>query len=88
MLFIKQQLHDPASAKFGHSNEAVVRIEGSRAMVIRSVRAVNGYGAVRTVDFMCLMELKNGVIMPVLVTERGGNTAAATAILKKWKMLP
>lgn len=84
MHFIKKILHDPDSAKFEHSDEADVLIKGNRAMVIRSVRAKNAYGALRLTEFMCLMEINNGVITPALVTQKGENSAKAKAIIKKW----
>lgn len=87
MLFIKKLLHDPDSATFGHSSEASVILKGNRAMVIRSVRAKNAYGAKVLTEFMCLMELNNGIIGPVLITPKGENESKARAILKKWKML-
>jgi hypothetical protein len=87
MLFIKKLLHDPDSATFDHSREASVILKGNRAMVIRSVRANNAFGAKRLTEFMCLMELNNGIITPVLITPRGENSDQARALLKKWKML-
>lgn len=86
MLFIKQRLHDPDSAKFGHSDEAVVHVKGNRAMVIRSVRATNGFGALRLTEFMCLLELNAGTITPVFVAPKGENPEQARAILKKWAL--
>ena len=87
MLFIKKLLHDPDSATFDHSREASVILKGNRAMVIRSVRANNAFGAKRLTEFMCLMELNNGIITPVLITPKGENSDQARALLKKWKML-
>lgn len=87
MLFIKKLLHDPGSAQFGHSSEASVLLKGNRAMVIRSVRAKNAFGALVLTEFMCLMELNNGIITPVFVSPKGENAEQARAILKKWKML-
>lgn len=87
MLFIKQALHDPDSATFGHSSEAGVFLKGNRAMVIRSVRAKNAFGAMRLTEFMCLMELNNGVVTPAFVGPQGENSAKARAIIKKWAIL-
>jgi hypothetical protein len=87
MLFIKQSLHDPDSAQFGHSNEASVLVKGNRAMVVRTVRAKNGFGATRTSEFMCLMEARGDQIMPVLVTEKGKNQERVAALLKEWEMI-
>lgn len=86
MLFIKSALHDPDSATFGHSSEAEVLIKGNRAMVIRKVRAKNGFGAVRLTEFMCLMESNGGVITAAFVAPRGENSAQSAAIIKKWKL--
>lgn len=86
MLFIKKILHDPDSATFGHSNEAEVLIKGNRAMVIRSVRANNGFGAKRLAEFVCLMELNNGMVTPAFVAPKGENSAQAMAIIKKWAL--
>lgn len=87
MLFIKQGLHDPDSATFGHSNEAGVFLKGNRAMVIRSVRAKNAFNALRLTEFMCLMELNHGVVTPVFVGPQGETSAQARAIIKKWAIL-
>lgn len=86
MLFIKQALHDPDSASFGHSREADVFLKGNRAMVIRSVRANNAFGAKRLTEFMCLMELNKGVITPVFIAPKGENPERARAIIKKWAL--
>lgn len=86
MLFIKQALHDPDSATFGHSKEADVIIKGNRAMVIRSVRANNAFGAKRLTKFLCLMELNNGIVTPVFVAPEGERPRKAMAIVKKWKL--
>lgn len=86
MLFIKKLLHDPDSATFDHSSEATVFLKGNRAMVIRSVRATNGFGAKRLTEFMCLMELNNGIVTPAFVAPKGENAAQGRAIIKKWKL--
>ena len=86
MLSIKQMLHDPGSAEFDHSREAGVLIKGNRAVVIRSVRAKNGFGAMRLQEFMCFLEASGDVISPVLVVPRGEKVAQANALYKKWKM--
>lgn len=86
MLFIKQKLHDPDSATFGHSSEADVFIKGNRAMVIRSVRAKNAFNALRLTEFMCLMEMNNGIITPAFVAPKGENAAQGRAIIKKWAL--
>lgn len=87
MLFIKQMLHDPDSASFGLSSEAAVVTKGNRAMVIRSVRATNGFGAVRLTEIMCLLELRDGIVTPVFIAPKGERSAEARAILKKWALL-
>ena len=86
MLFIKQMLHDPDSAEFGHSQEAAVSLKGNRAMVIRSVRATNGFGTKRLEEFICFMENRGGVITPILIAQKGQNAAQIKALLKKWNM--
>jgi len=86
MLFIKKLLHDPDSATFGHSSEASVILKGNRAMVIRSVRAKNAYGAKVLTEFMCLMELNNGIVTPAFVAPKGENAAQGRAIIKKWAL--
>jgi hypothetical protein len=86
MLFIKQLLHDPDSAEFGHSQEAAVILKGNRAVVIRSVRATNGFGAKRLEEFICFMENHGGIITPILVTQKGENVAQTKALLKKWNI--
>lgn len=86
MLFIKQLLHDPDSAEFGPSQEAGVSLKGNRAVVIRSVRAANGFGAKRLDEFICFMENRGGIITPILVTQKGKNVAQTKALLKKWNM--
>lgn len=55
-------------------------------MVIRDVRATNGFGAKRVTEFMCLMELNNGTITPVFVAPKGENSAEGRAIIKKWAL--
>lgn len=69
MLFIKQLLHDPGTAEFGHSQEATVILKGNRATVIRRVRAVNAYGAKRLGEFKCVMEKRGRDIIPVSVIQ-------------------
>ena len=86
MLFIKQLLHDPGSAEFGHSQEATVLLKGNRAVVIRSVRATNGFGAKRLEEFMCFIENRNGIITPILFVPKGEKVAQANALYKKWNM--
>ena len=86
MLFIKQLLHDPGSAEFGHSKDAHVLLKGNRAVVIRSVRATNGFGAKRLEEFMCFIENRDGVITPILVVQKGEKVAQANALYKKWGM--
>lgn len=86
MLFIKKILHDPDSATFDHSSESTVHLKGNKAMVIRSVRANNAFGAKRLTEFMCLMELDNGLIRPAFVAQKGENSAQSAAIIKKWKL--
>jgi hypothetical protein len=85
-LFIMQILPDPSSADFGHSRDATVTLKGSHAMVVRSVRAANGYGAKRLEEFTCLMELRGGTITPVLISQKGENIEQTNALLKKWNM--
>jgi hypothetical protein len=86
MSFIKRMLHDPDSAEFGQSDKATVSIKGNRAMVIRSVRATNGFGAKRLEDFICFMELQNGVIQPALIAQQGDNPDQIKQLLKQWGM--
>ena len=86
MLFIKQLLHDPESAEFGHSQEATVILKGNRDVVIRSVRATNGFGAKRLEEFICFMENRGGIITPILVTQKGENVAQTKELLKKWNI--
>jgi len=86
MQFIKQALHDPGSADFANSDEATVQIKGSRAMVIRSVRAKNAFGALRLQEFMCLLEEKGGKVTAAFVGPKGENAALASSILEQWKL--
>lgn len=86
MLFIKKMLHDPDSSTFDPNNEATVFLKGNRAMVISYVRATNGFGAKRLTEFMCLMELKNGIVIPAFVAPKGENSAQGRAIIKKWAL--
>jgi hypothetical protein len=85
-LFIKKILHDPDSSTFDPNNEATVFLKGNRAMVISYVRATNGFGAKRLTEFMCLMELSNGILTPAFVAPKGENSAKGSAIIKKWAL--
>lgn len=87
MLFIKKVLHDPDSATFEHSSEAQVLLKGNRALVIRSVRANNAFGAKRLTEFICLLEVNNGGITAAFIAPHGQDTARAQAIVKKWGLL-
>ena len=86
MLFIKQLLHDPESAEFGNSQEATVILKRNRAVVIRSVRAKNGFGAKRLEEFICFMENRGDIITPILVTQKGENVAQTKELLKAWNI--
>jgi hypothetical protein len=77
--FIKRKLHDPESAEFGHSSEASVEYHADRAMVVRSVRAKNAFGAMRLTEFICVMEMKDGQVRALIVAERGGPKGDALA---------
>ena len=56
-MMLEQSLHDPASAQFGRSSEWPVQIDqAGRAVVLPRVRAKNGFGAYRLVDYRCIVE--------------------------------
>lgn len=58
MLFIKQILHDPSSAEFGHSSDALVnREQDGTWTVVRSVRSKNAFNAMRLSNFECHLKL-------------------------------
>jgi hypothetical protein len=86
LMSIKEGLHDPDSATVGNASDANVLIKGNRAMVMFNVRAKNGFGAMRLMEFMCLLELNNGMLTTAFVGAKGQNSAKARSILKKWDM--
>ncbi|GGX01580.1 hypothetical protein GCM10011282_04400 [Undibacterium macrobrachii] len=86
MLYIKKMLHDPDSAQFEHSRESSIIANGARAVVVRSVRAKNAFGAMRKKDFWCFLELRNDQIYPVFIGEDGneGEMKRVSVLLKDW----
>jgi len=87
MYFIKQLLHDPNSADFETSDNANVQIKANHAIVVRSVRANNAFGANRLESFICFMEIRDGTIQPILITPKDKNTAEILVLLKSWGIL-
>lgn len=79
MEYVKRKLHDPSSAQFGHSDEATVEYHGDRALVFRQVRAKNALGAMRLTEFVCVLEMRDGKVYPIIVSERGGPQGDALA---------
>lgn len=70
MSFIKQMLHDPDSAEFGHSSEAYVNEEKPGIWKVqREVRAKNAFNAMRLSTFECNMQLNNNAWNAISVTE-------------------
>ena len=56
--FISQSLHNPSSAEFEASSNAIVeQISPNVWKVQRKVRAENGFSALRLSDFECQVEL-------------------------------
>lgn len=84
MELIKRILHDPDSAKFEHSDQSSVKLNGNRAFVIQSVRAKNGFGAMRKKDFACFLEMRGGEIYPVLVAGEGEHLQEVSVLIKTW----
>ena len=82
--FIKQRLHDPASAQFGTNDEASVEVRGNRALVVRSVRAKNAIGALRLTEFVCVLELEGSNVRAIVVAERGRASPQEQALLDGW----
>ena len=70
MLFIKQSLHDPDSAEFGSSKDAVVeQVDETTWKVQRSVRAKNAFNALRLSNFECKMKSEGDTWQPIDVKE-------------------
>jgi hypothetical protein len=82
--FAKQKLHDPASAQFAPKSEATLELNGSRAVVVRSVRAKNAFGAMRLTEFVCMLEVNEKEVRSVIVAERGQETQASQAFTAQW----
>lgn len=86
MQAIKEVLHDPGSASFEHSDKADLSIRANRAVVIRSLRGTNGFGAVRKTEYICFLEKRQGAMYSVLVAEKGTKESQVGALMKRWKM--
>ncbi len=79
MMFIQRSLHDPSSAEFEHSRSAVVSINGPNALVLRPVRAKNGFGAIRRSQFGCIVQERGANVVPISVFEVGKQSKAVNA---------
>ncbi len=86
MMFIKRSLHDPDSAEFGMTKDATINIRDGRALVLREVRAKNGFGAMRKTVFGCILEKRGDMIMPVSIFENGKQNKRVNDRIKKWKL--
>ncbi len=61
MQMIKQHLHNPDSAEFAHTSEASANKDETGAWrVVFPVRAENGFGALRLVNFECMLIYTEG----------------------------
>lgn len=87
MQFIRKSLHDPDSAEFGMSTEASITIKDTHALVLRDVRAKNGFGALRKTTFGCVLEARGEMIFPVAIFENGKQSKKVTQRIKQLKLM-
>lgn len=87
MTLIKRNLHDPDSATFDSSKDATVFIHLNKAYVVRSVRAKNGFGAMRLQEYECLLSIKDDDISVFYLGVRGEKNSEVRQILKEWGMM-
>lgn len=69
MMWIKEQLHDPASAEFEHSSSTLIAKNGDVWTVVRPLRAKNGFNAMRSTSFVCTMKKSGTSFDKIKVTE-------------------
>ena len=67
--FVKQSLHDPASAEFSDKSTAtIIQDKANQWTVKRMVRARNGFNALRINNTQCIAEHNGQIWTPISVT--------------------
>ena len=67
--FVKQSLHDPASAEFSDKSTAtIMQDKANQWTVKRMVRARNGFNALRINNTQCIAEHNGQIWIPISVT--------------------
>lgn len=70
MLFIKQHLNDPVSAKFEPRKSAYIEDTGNNTFkVIYPLRAKNGFGGLVKTAYFCHMRYTDGMWHPIEVSQ-------------------